>query len=129
MAVSTYSILIIVAIVTILLSTISTIILNSARKKARDAKRISDIKQLQTALEMYYNDNNLYPIASNTDELSKVISAEAHIVYMSNLPKDPLNKEKFLYSYRSDKGTEYEITYCLEEGGDMKANQTGINIK
>lgn len=129
MDVSTYLILVIVVVVTILLSIISTIVLNSARKKARDAKRISDIRQLQIALEMYYNDNNLYPIAKNMEELSKKISKGANIVYMSNLPTDPVNNDKLFYSYQSDKGVEYEITYCLEDGGSMKANQTGINIK
>jgi len=30
--------------------------LNSARGKARDAKRRTELKQLQIALEMYYDD-------------------------------------------------------------------------
>ena len=34
---------------------------NNARQKARDAKRLADMKQIRTALEMYYNDNGSYP--------------------------------------------------------------------
>ena len=43
--------LVVIAIIG-LLSTLSIIALNSARAKARDAKRISDVKQMQVALEM-----------------------------------------------------------------------------
>jgi len=38
--------------------------LNSARSKARDAKRISELKQLATALEMYYSNHGDYPPSS-----------------------------------------------------------------
>ena len=42
----------------------TTIVLSSlasARSKSRDAKRISDIHQIQTALELFYSDNGRYP--------------------------------------------------------------------
>lgn len=54
--------LVVIAIIG-LLSTLAVISLGNARAKARDSKRISDIKQLQTALELYYNDNSHYPFA------------------------------------------------------------------
>lgn len=38
-----------------LLATIVTVSVNSARKKGRDAKRLVDIKSLQTALDLYYD--------------------------------------------------------------------------
>jgi len=44
-----------------LLSTLAVVSLNSARQKARDAKRIADVKQIQTAMELYYNDKQGYP--------------------------------------------------------------------
>ena len=52
--------LVVIAIIG-LLSTLSIIALNSARARARDAKRISDVRQIQLALEMYYTENNDYP--------------------------------------------------------------------
>lgn len=58
--------LVVIAIIG-LLSTLAVVALNSARSKARDAKRIADIKQVQTALELYYNDNNEYPIDDGVD--------------------------------------------------------------
>ena len=44
-----------------MLSSIVLASMNSARKKARDAKRLSDMHQLQNALELYYSDNSAYP--------------------------------------------------------------------
>jgi len=52
--------LVVIAIIG-LLSTLSVVALNNARAKARDANRISDVKQMQTALELYFNDCNGYP--------------------------------------------------------------------
>ncbi|HNZ51713.1 MAG TPA: prepilin-type cleavage/methylation domain-containing protein, partial [bacterium] len=43
--------LVIIAIIA-LLSTLSVIALNNARAKARDARRLSDVKQISTALEL-----------------------------------------------------------------------------
>jgi len=44
-----------------LLSSIILSSVNMARKKARDARRLSDMKQLQTALELYYSSYGRYP--------------------------------------------------------------------
>ena len=52
--------LLVVAIIGIL-SSVVLASLNSARAKARDAKRASDVHQLKTALEFYYNDIGNYP--------------------------------------------------------------------
>ena len=46
------------------LASVSMVSVNSIRVKARDSKRISDIKQVQNALEAYYSSNNLYPSAT-----------------------------------------------------------------
>ena len=56
--------LVVIAIIG-LLSTIAVVSLGSARAKARDAKRAADMKQLITALEQFYNDNNGYPSVDN----------------------------------------------------------------
>jgi type II secretion system protein G len=54
--------LVVIAIIGIL-SSVVLASLNSARQKSRDARRIGDIKQLQLALEMYYDSTNSYPQA------------------------------------------------------------------
>ncbi len=59
--------LVVVAIIGIL-SSVVLASLKTAREKARDAQRISDIKQIQNAIEMYYNDNGFYPkITAHTE--------------------------------------------------------------
>jgi prepilin-type N-terminal cleavage/methylation domain-containing protein len=52
--------LVVIAIIGVLSSVVLTS-MNSARKKARDAKRLSDMEQVKIALEMKYDDNNQYP--------------------------------------------------------------------
>lgn len=55
--------LVVIAIIGIL-SSVVLASLNSARLKARDAQRLSEVRQLQTALELYYNENGHYPISA-----------------------------------------------------------------
>lgn len=52
--------LVVIAIIG-LLSTLAVVALGNARQKSRDAKRVADIKQVQTALELYFADENSYP--------------------------------------------------------------------
>jgi len=86
-----------------LLSSIVFASLNSTRAKARDAKRISDIKQLQLALELYHADTGTYPASSmggftwalgSCDTGSNYFTNLAPLVsggYISALPVDPIN--------------------------------------
>ncbi len=53
--------LVVIAIIG-LLSTMAVISLNSARAKARDAKRLSDVKQLSTTLSLEAADNEIAPL-------------------------------------------------------------------
>lgn len=58
--------LVVIAIIGILAS-IVLVSLGGARSKARDAKRMSDIRQIITAQEMYYGDNEAYVQAAGQD--------------------------------------------------------------
>jgi type II secretion system protein G len=101
--------LVVVAIIGIL-ATVVLSSLSNARERARDAKRLSDVKTIQTALEMYANDNNgRYPIARVGSHNSSWSSFETAI---GTLPVDPLNTSSsngplaakngnFVYSYES----------------------------
>lgn len=48
-----------------LLSSVVLASLNTAREKARDARRITDIRQVQNALEIYHSQFNAYPDFTN----------------------------------------------------------------
>ena len=52
--------LVVIAIIAIL-STVVMAGLNSARSKARDARRLSDIKEIQSALNLYYDNCGGFP--------------------------------------------------------------------
>lgn len=73
--------LVVIAIIGIL-SSVVLASLNSARQKGRDARRIADIKQLQLALELYYDANSRYPATIST---STLVSPG----YIAALPADP----------------------------------------
>jgi len=53
--------LVVISIISLLSSIILTTV-NSARAKARDAVRKSDMNQIKMALDLYYNDHGLYPL-------------------------------------------------------------------
>ena len=91
--------LVVIAIIG-LLSSIVMVSLNTARGKARDAKRKADIRQVRLALEMYYDTNGRYPQAgscaygSNCYVYSTAGAGWLPALsgtYMSALPLDPTN--------------------------------------
>ena len=70
--------LVVVAIISMMASIILSS-LNQARSKSRDARRVADVKQLQLALSLYYNDKGTYPSALSA------LSPD----YISVVPNDP----------------------------------------
>ena len=108
--------LVVIAIIG-LLSTLSVVALNNARSRARDARRISDVRQMQTALELYFNDQGIYPagnpIASGT-------IANGSVIYMTTVPTPPTPADHTsctnttLYTYtQTSSGASYTLRYCL----------------
>lgn len=81
--------LVVVAIIG-LLSSVVLSSLNTARAKARDAQRLSDIHQIQNALELYYNNKGSYPPNISNGSLSalNVLVTDKDI---PKIPNDPLN--------------------------------------
>src|SRR6185295_16376583 len=90
--------LVVIAIIGIL-SSVVLASLNSARVKGRDARRISDIKQLQLALELYYDTNQSYPAGSGA--ASTTLTSLVSNNYISTIPSDPTNAGSYTYSYAS----------------------------
>jgi prepilin-type N-terminal cleavage/methylation domain-containing protein len=82
--------LVVIAIIGIL-SSIVLASLNSARQKGRDARRVSDIKQLQLALELYYDANGHYP---PTLTVNNIVTPG----YISTLPSDPSGATAYSYA-------------------------------
>jgi prepilin-type N-terminal cleavage/methylation domain-containing protein len=113
--------LVVVAIIG-LLSTLSILALNTARARARDAKRVADVKQVQTALEMYFNDVGSYPSDASITHGLPIYSANG--VYLKAIPTPPTpvdgsscpaTQPDYTYDYTSATGAggTYTINYCL----------------
>jgi len=101
-----------------------------ARKKGRDAKRVGDIKQIQTALELYFNDNYTYPTATGDgvtlgtgSQLALCggsspgfkTSCGSDKTYMGIIPVAPTPPTGNVYTYTSAAGADYEIEFTIEE--------------
>ena len=105
--------LVVVAIIG-LLSTLSIVALNNARARSRDARRVADVKQIQTALELYFNDNSAYPATIGSSIISPTASST---IYMAQVPAAPLPADcstasDNTYTYSGSAST-YTLTYCL----------------
>ena len=113
--------LVVISIIGIL-STLSVVALNNARSKARDARRLSDIKQINLALELYYNETGVYPPASGTLDANiaglclsdiGISSTCGTLVYLQKIPSDPLNDRDYQYRQLSN-GLSYRLFAQLE---------------
>jgi prepilin-type N-terminal cleavage/methylation domain-containing protein len=122
--------LVVIAIIG-LLSTLSVIALGNARQKARDAKRVADMKQVQTALELYFSDNNTYPSAVT---FGTGTIATSSVTYMGKVPSNPDPKGDGTgatkcpandYHYYRDTPSTYHIWFCL--GGTTGGVGAGTN--
>lgn len=74
-----------------LLSSIVLASLSSARTKSRDAQRTLSIKQLQTALELYYDSNNSQYPTSPDVAFPGPLTSSLTPSYISLIPTDPGN--------------------------------------
>ena len=107
--------LVVIAIIGILASVVLAS-LNSAREKSRDARRLSDIRQLQLALELYYDTHGQYPY-----QTTSYVYAQASLLqpYLSPLPEDPTRTGGYRYRYYPGPGYgSYTILVDLEGDGD-----------
>jgi len=136
--------LVVIAIIG-LLATVAVVALGSARAKARDAKRIADVRNIQSALEQYYSDLGGYPLETNTTlgastdnsicSTSGISGACTGTTYMGLIPAYPIPAptgandcttagpdDRYCYTGTA---TSYNITFSLEtptagfsDGGD-----------
>ena len=106
--------LVVIAIIGIL-ATLAIVSLSTARSSSRDAKRLADLKQLQTALEVYYNDYGSYPTL-----LSDLSSSSLPIKYLETIPTSPTpadgdctaTSNSYIYNTSYDKSS-YSIHTCI----------------
>ncbi len=129
--------LIVIAIIGILAS-ILLVSLGGARAAARDARRIADLRQVQGALELYYNKCGKYPGNSgalcdipsgitdpdNGNDIAGWSQFSQQLILagigITAIPVDPTNSATYRYQYDLDTsdGQKYVLGATLE-----KANQ------
>ena len=142
--------LVVISIIGLLSSIVLTSV-NSARKKARDARRIADVKQIQTALEFYYDKYGYYPGSGecsastpNRNWSNSVQclssgrwlrdSASNLAEFLPSDPIDPINQNNWsrgaYYYYSRNYGDDkqwYMIVYALENyPNPLIENQDGV---
>jgi prepilin-type N-terminal cleavage/methylation domain-containing protein len=126
--------LVVIAIIGLLASVV-LLALNSARQKSRDAKRVADVRQIATALELFYDasvgGSNGYP---GTATFASAIAPG----YMGSVPTPPTPADGTcatppVYNYTSTASTAYALVFCIgAQTGSLSAgthtlSQTGIN--
>lgn len=120
--------LVVIAIIGIL-ATLAVVALQQARKNARDAKRIADVRQMQTALELFFNDNQYYP-DSIDGQIGTGSTVYMNIIPTAPTPADgPCDNTSNAYNYTGT-GTpvgsywgSYTIDFCLGgQTGGMTAD-------
>lgn len=114
--------LVVISIIGIL-ATLVTANLTSARSRARDAERKSDLKSLSTALRLYFNDKNAYPPSGYFDSLWGKPWVVGKTTYMATLPKDPLSTQVYKYE-PGVAGDTFVLTACLENSSDAQGVTT-----
>ena len=139
-----------------LLSTLAVLALGSARSRARDAKRLSDIQAMQGALELYFLDNNAYPAEATVKALGganagcldntgfKASGSCSGTTYFAAVPRDPSTtgadssctgsgSATCDYGYLSAGADDYSIRFYLESSsgvysaGHHTASPAGTN--
>ncbi len=67
-----------------------------SRVRARDSQRVSDIRQIQYALELYYDANGKYPTCLFSG--GSCVTVLDGSVFMKSVPKDPLSGLAYSYA-------------------------------
>jgi prepilin-type N-terminal cleavage/methylation domain-containing protein len=119
--------LVVIAIIGIL-SSVVLASLSTARAKSRDARRISDIGQVQLALELYYDTASAYPAGATYGAASTSLTALSPS-YLPKFPVDPQNTTAYNYRYAATgTGPSTYVLTALLERGDNAALLTDADV-
>lgn len=138
--------LVVISIIAILLS-IATVSYTNSQEKGRDNRRKSDLKAVQQALELYFQQNGKYPATGTGGNAGKIrcntgvtpptngdndtidwatsfacdpdgtAGSQTDITYMNPLPKDPRTTSTQYY-YNSPTTSTYILSAVIENTSD-----------
>lgn len=116
-------VLVVVAIIAIL-SSVIIIGLGPTRQAGRDARRISDLRSVQHALELYFNKCGAYPSStegcSGTTAITSWATLEtavSNVISTTTFPYDPLAGGTYYYA-KSPSGNSYALGALLEDSNN-----------
>ena len=109
--------LVVIAIIGVLSSVVLTSV-NSAREKARDAQRTAEIREVQKALEFYYDDNNSYPASPDRLFPDSILATALVPEYIRVLPESPSGLN---YRYYNNDGVPSAQYYAIRIDYETKA--------
>lgn len=127
--------LVVISIIS-LLSSIVLASLNTARIKARDARRMEDLRQIRTALELYYDDNGNYPVISGWVYSTNWGTLQTALApYLKKMPVDPINNTngpwttgRYTYAYGNNTAS-YPNEYDLVAQFENTSNSNRCELK
>lgn len=112
-------VLIVVAIVGILAS-FAIVGIGPVQKRGRDARRLSDLRQIQNGLELYFQKNGAYPLGGGYATMAGLLKSNG---ITQLVPNDPLSNAAKTYWYTTDSGgTTYMLAARLEDTGNSAFN-------
>ena len=120
--------LVVISIIGVLFS-IVLLSFSSAKKDARNARRETDIRQIKTAMELYYDDNKGYLASSDNlcedDSIGKA---------MLSVPEDPLSNPttQKCYTWVDNTDIACDGKFCvyadIEDTGYLAVSHKGVKI-
>lgn len=127
--------LVVIAIIGSLTGLIATNFVGS-QAKARDARRKSDLTQIQKALEFFYNDHGRYPNESSgriagcgggstsACAWGDPLQDGNGTVYLDTIPEEQQSGKQYWYEVSAD-GLKYQLYARLENDNDPVLDQDG----
>ena len=126
--------LIVISILGVLAS-IALVSFVSAQQRGRDVQRKSDLKQIFSALELFYSDYGQYPGANAAGQILACPStgtgiacawggtaafSDTKTTYMKSMPEDPVSSQKYFYRIvGSSDNQKYQLYARLENTKDI----------
>lgn len=106
----------------------------SSLRRGRDNRRKSDLRNVASALEIYFNDKGVYPTSNASGQMVGCGAGDLLVcswggefkdknstLYMSLTPKDPTDKYKYYYSSTASKFKIYaKLENTNDEGSGVK---------
>ncbi len=134
--------LLVVITIIAIISSFVLVNLGKVRQTARDSQRKTDLKTIQSALELYYNSPSSgqapsYP-GGNGSTLKNSLTSPIAYIQPTNWPADPSDKTNYSYTPApsgcapgANSCQSYILWSCLENSNDQLAdqNRSGFTIQ